>query len=229
MTTESKTLRIRRATPLDAVNLYRIQTDEERKANATPLAEEDQSSRLMHILTVIETGYVSVVEISGRIVGSIGFAPGGAPYQKARSLVSEWAFLTASFRNPKIVARLVAGVTRFADKYKAPVIVSLSDELGDEFVRVWEDQGFELRTCVFARPAVLDEPELDSEPDVDTDDQGDIPGNPVHGPKPAPQRQRMDLELDDDADDPLYSRPAIQVPESESAQKPTKRKGSRHS
>ncbi len=224
MTTESKTLRIRRATPLDVVNLYRLQLDEERKANAT-LAEEDQSARLMHILTVIETGYVSVVEISGRIVGSIGFAPGGAPYHKARSLVSEWAFLTASFRHPKIVARLVAGVTRFADKYSAPVIVSLSDELGDEIVRVWEDQGFGLRTCVFARPPAVAEL---NEPYVDTDDQGDIPRDPVHDPKPTPVRNGMDLELDDDADDPLFARPAVQV-EPEPAPKPAKRKGSRDS
>ncbi len=226
MTTESKTLRIRRATPLDAVNLYRIQTDEERKANATPLAEEDQSSRLMHILTVIETGYVSVVEISGRIVGSIGFAPGGAPYQKARSLVSEWAFLTASFRNPKIVARLVAGVTRFADKYKAPIIVSLSDELGDEIVRVWEDQGFDLRTRVFARPALeANEPEFDSltEPD------DSIAGDPVHDSGSTPKRDSVALELDDDADDPLYSRPPVQVPEPEPAPKSGKRKAARDS
>lgn len=210
MTTESKAFRHRRATPLDAVNLYRLQVDEESKANI--VSDEDQAARLMHILTVIETGYVSVVEISGRIVGSIGFAPGGAPYAKQRSLVSEWAFLAPSARSPKLVARLVAGVTRFADKYKTAIQVSLRVGIPKSILRVWQDQGFIPVTTQLTRAA----DNAEDEPYLDTDDQGDLPAtpvvrDPVHGAEPASERDGVDGELVDDGIDTLPPRPDVPI------------------
>lgn len=161
MPTETPTLRIRKATALDAVNLYKLLVDEERKSDT--YVEHDQVARVAHILNVIATGYVSIVEKSGRIVGSLGFAPGGQPYALARSLVSEWCFLVPSLTNAKGVSdAMVDRLIRFADKHKVAISITAKVD-GEVLHRFLEDNGFVASTLQFARKAVTDE--FESDPD----------------------------------------------------------------
>lgn len=115
MPTEQPALRIRRATPLDAVNLYKLLVDEEQNTGID--IEFDEAARLAHILHVIATGYVAVAEKSGRLVGTIGFSAGGPQYAKARILTSEWYFLIPSLQNSQVPASFVNRIVSFADRH----------------------------------------------------------------------------------------------------------------
>jgi N-acetylglutamate synthase and related acetyltransferases len=123
MPTEQPALRIRRATPLDAVNLYRLVVDDERKAGTE--LEYDEAARIAHILHVIASGYVTVVEKSGRIVGSFGFAAGGPEYAKSKILDSAWCVLHPSLAHTQVAARLVQRLTAFADKHGVGVQITV--------------------------------------------------------------------------------------------------------
>lgn len=119
MTTEqAPKIRIRQATPLDAVAVYKLLVDEELKTDS-PVAF-DPAARLVHIIDVIATGYVLVAcNKSDRIVGTIGFRSGAPAYAKEPALVSDWLVLVPSIRNTpvgkKIAEVLLGKLTKFAD------------------------------------------------------------------------------------------------------------------
>jgi hypothetical protein len=129
MPTEQPALRIRRATPLDAVNLYKLLVDEEQNTGID--VEFDEAVRLAHILHVIATGYVAVAEKSGRLVGTIGFSAGGPQYAKDRVLTSEWYFLIPSLQNSQVPARFVNRIVEFADKHNVAIRFSVAPQLSE--------------------------------------------------------------------------------------------------
>ena len=111
MTTETKTLRIRRATALDAVNVYRLLVDEEKRTGRPdePSAAE-QCERLSRILDVIRLGYAAVAVYSGRLVGSIGAIP------DERTLMGSWFALHPSFQTSPVGPKMFEGFLKFARK-----------------------------------------------------------------------------------------------------------------
>lgn len=151
MNTEKPSLRIRRASPLDAVNLYKLLVDEEIKSGTA--VPHDETARIADILTTISTGYVSVVEKSGRIVGSLGFAAGGEPYALSKILDSKWAFLAPALSNTSVPAVMTRRLVEFADKFGAGI--RLTAPLGNERIADHlEQHGFVARTQQFYRDPV---------------------------------------------------------------------------
>lgn len=118
MNTET-TLRVRRATPLDAVNLYRLIVDEEKRANRD--VPHSQAARIADLLAVIESGYATVAVVSGRIVGSIG-----AVINEMTGVVTgAWYALSPSFYDTPVPAHLLNGLVRFAFKEDRPLNIVL--------------------------------------------------------------------------------------------------------
>lgn len=154
MSTEQPALKIRRATPLDAVNLFKLLVDEEQ--NTGTEIEFDEAARVAHILNVIATGYVAVAEKSGRLVGTIGFSAGGATYATQRVLTSEWYFLIPSLRfNGKVIAHLVNRIVAFADKHSVAVRFSgLPSELDGLLSDTLQVRGFANPSLTLERPAI---------------------------------------------------------------------------
>jgi GNAT superfamily N-acetyltransferase len=178
MNTETR-LRIRRAKSLDAVNLYRLLVDEEKRAGiGVPF---DEAARLAHVLTVIETGFVSVAVLSGRIVGSIGAVPSAPRYAKELTLTGDWLVTLPSFRDTPVGRKLVEGLVRFADLHKFGVQFALPYPVGPSATKAASENGFELSAVVYRREPRLsidDEPtesEPESEPDRPDVDAGEFP------------------------------------------------------
>ena len=170
MNTETKTLRIRRATPLDAVNLYRLLVDEEKRAGTG--APFDEASRIAHILTTIAVGYVTVAVLSGRIVGSIGAVPSAPSYSDEKPLTGQWLVLLPSFRDTKVGVKLVEGLARFADLHGLGISFTLPYPVLLTTVKAAEAIGFEATALTYSREPRLkiDEPVGDQEQTAEPDD-----------------------------------------------------------
>lgn len=157
MTTETKqTLRIRRATPLDAVNLYKLLVDEEKRAGG--VQTHNEAERIAHILRVIATGYATVADLSGRIVGSIAFSLGNPEDAKSQPLLGEWFVLRPSFRDSEVGPKLFAGFTRFTDTHGIGARIAIPLTLMDTVEHTLSAAGFVLDAHVFAREPQEHEP-----------------------------------------------------------------------
>lgn len=162
MNTETKVLHIRRATVLDAVNIFRLIVDEEKRAQAR--VKLDDATRLMDVVTTISTGYASVAEISGRIVGAIGALPSDTTGEVV--LVGTFFALSPSFRDTPVGDNLVSGLLRAAGeadmavKFVLPVDMPLREYLAEN--------GFEIKAVVWGRAA--DEAVIEGEPSDDAPD-----------------------------------------------------------
>lgn len=165
MTTETKTLRIRRATPLDAVNLFKLLVDDEKRTGTGEAF--DEAARVAHILTVIATGYVTVAVRAGRIVGSIGFVPGAPSYALEQVLVGEWFVLLPSFHGTKVGAKLLSGLLRFADFHKLGVFM-VHSATNEALTKACSEAGFVETGKVFTR----------SKPVVDSSEHPESPTAP---------------------------------------------------
>lgn len=152
MPTEQPALKIRRANPLDAVNLFRLLVDEEKKNGLE--VEFDEAARLAHILHVIVSGYVSVVEKSGRIIGSLGFAARDLGYVQQKYLDGEWFALTPSLQKSQVPVRLIERAVNFADMHKVSIRVHLPPGLVGQFKELLERENFQAYTTQFIRGAV---------------------------------------------------------------------------
>lgn len=158
-------VKFRRATPLDSVNIFRLLADDEKQKGSA--IEQDDAARLAHILSVIATGYVLVVERSGRLLGSLGFGSGAPPYAKEIMLVTQWSvFLHGLDKNYQMMSLLLADVSDFADKYKTAVVLSVPlDSIPAEVIG---GQGYALRGATYTRKALL----ADVEPNTAVEDDG---------------------------------------------------------
>ena len=176
MNTETR-LYIRRAKPLDAVNLYRLLVDEEKRAGTE--VPYDEAARLAHVLTVIETGYVSVAVLSGRIIGSIGAVPSALRYVKELSLAGEWLVILPSFRDTPVGRKLVEGLVRFADLHKFDVQFMLPYPVGPAAAKAAGENGFELSAVMYRREQKVDEtPPAENDtpvPEPEAQDADDFP------------------------------------------------------
>lgn len=173
MNTEAKVLHIRRATPLDAVNILRLIVDEEKRAQVKTVL--DDAIRLVDIINTIAVGYVSVAEISGRIVGTIGALESdlsGTPV-----LAGTFFALSPSFHDTPVAGRLVSGLVKAAQAL--PITFTLPNVIAKE-----RPYGDALRNAGFAPKRIVwgyegqetdvrgAEPDERSEPPEVPDDQG---------------------------------------------------------
>lgn len=173
MNTEAKVLHIRRAAPLDAVNILRLIVDEEKRAQVRVAL--DDATRLMDIITAITTGYVSVAEISGRIVGTIGALVSDL---SGRPVLSGTFFaLSPSFHDTPVAGRLVSGLVKVAQAL--PVTFALPNEVAKDrpYGDALRSAGFEPKRIVWGYEgqeinAGGAEPDEAGEPADVPDDQG---------------------------------------------------------
>lgn len=145
MNTEAKVLHIRRAAPLDAVNILRLIVGEEKRAQVKVAL--DDATRLMDIIAAISTGYVSVAEISGRIVGTIGALVSDL---SGRPVLSGTFFaLSPSFHDTPAAGRLVSGLVKAAQAL--PVTFALPNEVAKDrpYGDALRSAGFEPKRIVW--------------------------------------------------------------------------------
>lgn len=152
MNTETR-LTLRRANHLDAVNLYRLLVDEEKRTGAgRPF---DENARMAHIIVTIAEGYVSVAVVSGRIVGSIAAIPRELGFSKEPMLVGEWFVLLPSFRDTVLGSKMMQRLCKFADSEKLGVQFTLPNPISAETRVTAEELNFVGKSQTFIR-----EPEL---------------------------------------------------------------------
>jgi hypothetical protein len=126
--------RVRRATPQDAVAIYRGIPDK-------PV--HDEAAFIGHILRTIAIGFVLVVETQTQryaaIIGSIGFMDGAPVYAKQALLKSEWVDLTAPSVDAHF-AEILEKLEAFTTEHKVEAVIE--GELPAKFMDAMETAGF---------------------------------------------------------------------------------------
>lgn len=115
---------IRRATPLDVVNLYRLASEQGEFDRFGP---SDEARALAFVLDVIQNGYVLVAETKAkRVVATIGFACFPPPTAGEAALQAQWLAVAPSYEDGSLAADLLDLTVRAADKGCLAVHLSLS-------------------------------------------------------------------------------------------------------
>ena len=118
------TIKIRQAKPLDASNLYRLLTESHEEGGAYP--PTDPRMGLAWITNTLNTGYVIVADVSGRIVGTLALTDYQFPWSPKWYLYLEWLYVQKKFRNQGAFHALVHAAHAFADERNAPLFAGVS-------------------------------------------------------------------------------------------------------
>lgn len=156
-------MKIRSAVPTDAVALYKQIVHEEQKSGTH--READVGARIAHILHVIMTGCVVVVEgNSGRIFASIGLSSSNPGYLLRNSLNSEWYFAAAVLQGTNAVQAMVKKIVGFARLHSVGINAILPLH-ATELRTLLQDYGFTPVAQAYAlKPKEPDEDEREDPP-----------------------------------------------------------------
>lgn len=144
-------IKIRRGKPVDASNLLRLLLSCHEEGAAFP--EPDEGMAIRWISGVLTEGYVLVADLSGRIIGSVGFTTFNFPWSPKPYLYLEWMYVQKGFRNHKAFDAMIAASHAFADERKAPILAGINSGGDDVFVkdRLMKMKGYEYVGGTFIR------------------------------------------------------------------------------
>jgi N-acetylglutamate synthase-like GNAT family acetyltransferase len=135
MAAPEKKIQVRKATVLDAVNIYRLLA-EGKKSSAIP-GEMDPAKSINFILDLMQRGYVLVAELSGRIIASMGFSVFKPPHTDEFICDGEWYYVQPNFRDTGVGQALLQRLLKqMADKVDIRMALCERDvtEFKEEFL-----------------------------------------------------------------------------------------------
>lgn len=147
------TIKIRQAKPLDASNLYRILCEAHEEGGAYP--PTDPHMGLDWITRTLNTGYVVVADVSGRLVGSLALTNYHFPWSPQMYLYLEWLYVQKKFRKQGAFNALIEAAHMFADEKDAPLMAGVSAADTDVFLkdRLFKQKGYQYIGGDFIRSA----------------------------------------------------------------------------
>lgn len=127
------TIRIRKAKPLDTSNIYRLLSEAHDEGGAYPPI--DPHMGLNWITATLNTGYVVVADVSGRLVGTLALTNYQFPWSPQWYMYLEWLFVQKKFRKAGAFAALIEAAHAYADLHGAPILAGVSAADKDVFLK----------------------------------------------------------------------------------------------
>ena len=127
------TIKIRKARPLDASNLFRLLTEAHEETTVYP--PTDPAMGLNWISRTLIEGYVLVADVSGRLVGTLALTNYQFPWSPQWYLYLEWLFVQKKFRNDGAFHALLKAAHAYADELKAPMFMGVSSGDAEVFLK----------------------------------------------------------------------------------------------
>lgn len=187
MATANK-VRIRRARPLDVSNLCRLLMEGQQETQSA-LGEPDEGRLAALVLDLIQNGYVSVAEISGRLVAVLAFAGYQPGYTLQWVLDCEWFYLKPSLRQTGLGLAMLTRALDVADKFGASVRLGVCPMDGEELTdKVMKKLNFRATHRVYVREANNErrrEDDTNTEPESVVRSGGE--GDATASPDPEPE------------------------------------------
>ncbi len=119
---------IRTAKPADIVNIYRLLA----KSDEFPglrLGHIVEPMAIQTILTLIQSGYVAVADLSGHVVGTIGFAVFPLPWSGEPVLYSSWFAVQPHLYESGVMQALIRNAIKHAETVDVKVHLQLSKNM----------------------------------------------------------------------------------------------------
>lgn len=124
------TIKIRKARPLDASNLFRLLSEAHDESAVYP--PTDPHMGLHWVSRTLIEGYVLVADVSGRLVGTLALTNYQFPWSPQWYLYLEWLFVQEKFRKAGAFHALLKAAHAYADELGAPMFMGVSS--GDKEV-----------------------------------------------------------------------------------------------
>jgi predicted N-acetyltransferase YhbS len=128
------TIKIRQAKPLDASNLYRILEEAHGESDGA-YPPTDPHMGLDWITRTLNTGYVVVADVSGRLVGSLALTNYQFPWSPQWYLYLEWLYVQKKFRKMGAFNALMAAAHAFSEENNAPMYMAIDSASSDIFLK----------------------------------------------------------------------------------------------
>lgn len=140
----SPTIKIRRATPEDVVNIYRLVRKRTETEEPHFLGVPDPHRGMSFVLDLIQRGYVIVADLSGRIVGCLGCSVYEIPYGPKDSWVMDAEFIAFApgFEDNGTGAALLQNLRSFVVKNQVPLRVFACKVDNERFGEFLQKIGF---------------------------------------------------------------------------------------
>lgn len=122
------TVSIRRATPLDTVNLVRLLKECWDELREIQVSRVDDYYAISHVNETVQKGFVLVADVSGRLVGSIAVRPCREEWSRPTDwyLNEVWWYTTPRFRDRGVALQLLLEAEKLSDDKQLPLYMCLN-------------------------------------------------------------------------------------------------------
>lgn len=137
---------VRRARPVDCVNIYRLI----KPLLETQVVEPDEGKSLAYVLHLVENAYVVVADLSGRVVGAAVCSAYPPPFSREFLIDLEFLAAAPSFEQRGVKQALLRNVVNYARKNDAALRMALGPEDAASQGSKLLESGFSQVSQVFA-------------------------------------------------------------------------------
>lgn len=118
------TIRVRKAETKDIVNIAKL-LKSGWKDQIVEYAPIDDLRGYRWLLSIIETGFLAVADLNGRIVGAACVIPFKPPWSTQWLLDMQFLYIMPNFRQAGVAEGLISAVQGFADKVELPMTFAI--------------------------------------------------------------------------------------------------------
>lgn len=141
MTEKSRGATIRPATALDAVNIVRLLQDGWKGSGAVQVARVNETKAMEYVLSTIklserEDAFVSVADLSGRLVGTLACVRRQERWSEDWFLGKEWFYVTPTWLTRGTAHSLLAEAEKHADARAMSMLFEIDIATQSEFDRL---------------------------------------------------------------------------------------------
>lgn len=138
------TIKIRPAKPLDTSNIARLLIDAHDESGPGAYPPVDHAVGIQWITQTLNSGYVIVADVSGRLVGSLALSNYQFPWSPKWFMYLEWLYVQRKFRNAGTFDALMKACHAYADENNAPILAGISAADQDVYLKdkVMQQRGY---------------------------------------------------------------------------------------
>ena len=149
MTNPNDAVTLRPATALDAVNIAKL--IRHTLGADRGLLRVNDSKVVQYVINTIETSFVAVADMSGRLLGSIALTPSQQPWSDDWFMSEAWFCVKPSVHTGDTAERLLQEATAFADVQKLPLFFRVPHDDTPKSALISDRHGFNVLGAQYLR------------------------------------------------------------------------------
>lgn len=142
---------VRPATAMDSVNIVRLIKDGWKDTPAAQVSVFNEHNMLEYVTKTIGHSFSLVVDLHGRILGSIALVPIRMPWAKEAIMAEAWFAVQRQQRDRGVPEQLLEVCDKFLDKNDWPVVFGTNVIVPADFNEILLRRGYEVVRSSYLR------------------------------------------------------------------------------